>query len=241
MPHITAVCRVDGLLPETGGVGVTAIDKRPVDGELLVKKTGVFGDIQANRKHHGGPDKAVYVYADEDATHFADLLDREISPGLFGENLRASGLDVSGAVIGERWTVGDELVLEVTMPRTPCATFARRMREPRWVRRFQDEGRPGAYLKVVRAGPVVAGAEITVDVAPVARRHHRRVLRRSRARQGGRPVEESGRTVAQRRDARRGDARSRAFLTTRPGPAPRPCRVTSSRPMPLSTLHALHE
>lgn len=166
MPHITAVCRVDGLLPETGGVGVTAIDKRPVDGELLVKKTGVFGDIQANRKHHGGPDKAVYVYADEDASHFADLLDREISPGLFGENLRTSGLDVSGAVIGERWTVGDELVLEVTMPRTPCATFARRMREPRWVRRFQDEGRPGAYLKVVRAGPVVAGAEITVTSRP---------------------------------------------------------------------------
>ena len=166
MPHITAVCRVDGLLPETGGVGVTAIDKRPVDGELLVKKTGVFGDIQANRKHHGGPDKAVYVYADEDASHFADLLDREISPGLFGENLRTSGLDVTGAVIGERWAVGERLVLEVTMPRTPCATFARRLGERGWVRRFQQEGRPGAYLKVVTTGDVTAATSSACSRAP---------------------------------------------------------------------------
>lgn len=166
MASITAVCRVQTLLPDSGAVGVTAIDKRPLDGPVPVKKLGVYGDVQASRKHHGGPDKAVYAFADEDGQHFADLLGREITPGLFGENLRTSGLDVTGAVLGEHWRIGETLVLEVTMPRDPCATFARRMREPRWVKRFTDEGRPGAYLRVVKAGPVSAGDEVRVTDRP---------------------------------------------------------------------------
>jgi MOSC domain-containing protein YiiM len=166
MPSITAVCRVAGLLSDSGSVGVTAIDKRPLAEPVAVKTLGVYGDVQASRKHHGGPDKAVYAYADEDGAHFSGLLDREIEPGLFGENLRTSGVDVTGAVLGERWSIGDELVLEVTMPRTPCATFARRMREPRWVTRFTDENRPGAYLRVVKAGTVAAGDEILVSARP---------------------------------------------------------------------------
>jgi len=166
VPLLTAVCRVDRLLPDSGSVGVTAIDKRPLDVPVPVKPLGVWGDVQASRKHHGGPDKAVYAYADEDALHFGDLLGYEVTPGLFGENLRTSGLDVTGAVLGERWAVGDGLLLEVTMPRTPCATFQRRLREPRWVARFQAEGRPGAYLRVVKSGPAAAGDEVVVVSRP---------------------------------------------------------------------------
>lgn len=162
MPLLTALCRVDRLQPDTGTVGVTAIDKRPADGPLKVRTLGVHGDVQANRVHHGGPDKAVYAFADEDAEHFGRLLGYPVTPGLFGENLRTSGLDVTGAVLGERWRVGERLVLEVTMPRTPCATFQRRLREPRWTVRFQQEGRPGAYLRVVTAGEIASGDEITV-------------------------------------------------------------------------------
>lgn len=166
MAQITTVCRVFQLLPDSGSVGVTAIDKRPLVGPVDVKKLGLRGDVQASRLHHGGPDKAVYAFADEDAAHFAGLLDREIGPGLFGENLRTRGLDVTGAVIGERWHVGEKLVLEVTMPRTPCATFARRMGEKQWVKRFTVEGRPGAYLRVVRSGPVASGDAILVHDRP---------------------------------------------------------------------------
>ena len=162
VPILTALCRVDRLQPDAGSVGVTAIDKRPADGPLTVRKLGVHGDVQANRVHHGGPDKAVYAFADEDAAHFGELLGYPVTPGLFGENLRTAGLDVTGAVLGERWRVGEALVLEVTMPRTPCATFQRRLREPRWVARFQQEGRPGAYLRVVTPGAIAAGDEITV-------------------------------------------------------------------------------
>ncbi|GAA4681437.1 MOSC domain-containing protein [Frondihabitans cladoniiphilus] len=166
MASITSVCRVSKLLSDSGSMGVTAIDKQPLEDAVLVKKLGVYGDVQVDRQHHGGADKAVYAFADEDAAHWSDLLGREIPAGLFGENLRTSGLDVTGAVLGERWHVGEKLVLEVTMPRTPCATFARRMDEPRWVKRFTDEGRPGAYLRVVRAGPVSAGDSVVVTDRP---------------------------------------------------------------------------
>jgi MOSC domain-containing protein YiiM len=166
MSLVTAVCRVDRLLPDSGTIGITAIDKRPVDGPVRVRPLGLYADVQADRKHHGGEDQAVYAYADEDAAHFADLLDRPIPAGLFGENLRTAGIDVTGAVTGERWLVGDSLLLEVTIPRIPCGTFARRLRVDKWVKRFTEEGRPGAYFRVVKSGPVAAGDPITVLERP---------------------------------------------------------------------------
>jgi MOSC domain-containing protein YiiM len=162
---LLAVCRVHALHPDKGN-GTTAIDKRPFDGPVRVRPLGVFGDVQADRKHHGGPDKAVYAYGQEDADSWARELGYEVTPGLFGENLRTSGINVSGAVIGERWQVGDRLVLEVTSPRVPCGTFQRRLREPHWVKRFTEKGLTGAYLRVVRAGDIQAGNAIEVLSRP---------------------------------------------------------------------------
>lgn len=166
MSLVTAVCRVDRLLPDSGTIGVTAIDKRPVAGKVRVRPLGLYADVQADRKHHGGEDQAVYAYADEDAAYFAASLGREIPPGLFGENLRTTGVDVTGAVTGERWRIGETLELEVTIPRIPCGTFARRMGVDKWVRRFTEEGRPGAYLRVVKSGPVAAGDPVVVTHRP---------------------------------------------------------------------------
>lgn len=166
MAEILAVCRVEQLLPDSGSVGVTAIDKRPASERLRVRPLGLRGDVQADRKHHGGASKALYAYADEDAVFWAGELGRPIPAGLFGENLRTAGLDLNGAEIGERWTIGDEVVVEVTCPRTPCATFQRRMREPQWVKRFTREGRPGAYLSVVKSGSVGAGDTVRVLSRP---------------------------------------------------------------------------
>jgi MOSC domain-containing protein YiiM len=147
-------------------VGVTAIDKEPVESRLKVRSLGLYGDVQADRKHHGGPTKALYAYADEAADYWAAELGRAIPPGLFGENVRTAGLDVDGAEIGERWRIGDTVVVEVTCPRTPCATFQRRMREPQWVRRFTEAGRVGAYLSVVHTGTVGAGDAVEVVRRP---------------------------------------------------------------------------
>lgn len=166
MPLVTAVCRVEQLLRDSGTIGITAIDKRPVDGPVRVRPLGLHADVQADRKHHGGEDQAVYVYADEDAAYFAEQLDRPVPPGLFGENLRTTGVDVTGLVIGERLRLGDTLELEVTIPRIPCGTFARRMKVDKWVKRFAEEGRPGAYLRVRRSGSVAAGDAVTVLERP---------------------------------------------------------------------------
>ncbi len=166
MAELLAVCRVHVLHPDTGTVGVTAIDKRPVDGRVKVRPFGLYADVQADRADHGGPDQAVYAYAQEDADFWSAELGREVTPGLFGENLRLRGLDVNRAVIGERWQVGSAL-LEVTQPRVPCQTFGRRLGEQRWVRRFAQANRTGAYLRVVENGEIGAGDTVDVVQTPV--------------------------------------------------------------------------
>ena len=166
VPSILAVCVVHALRPDSGPVGVTAIDKRAVDGPVRVGRYGLRADVQADRKHHGGEAQAVYAYGQDDAAHWARELGRELPPGWFGENLRVEGLDPNAARIGDRWRVGDGVVLEVTGPRTPCATFARWVGgddERGWVRRFRDEGRVGAYLRVVQRGSVRAGDAVLVE------------------------------------------------------------------------------
>jgi MOSC domain-containing protein YiiM len=154
-------------VPAPRGPIETAIDKRLVLGRLDVGRLGIAGDRQVDRKHHGGPDKAVYAYAEEDVAHWADELGRELPPGTFGENLRTRGLDVTGALVGERWRIGaDGLVVEVTQPRIPCATFQAWLGEPRWVKRFTEHGAPGAYLRVVSEGTVGAGDDVEVVHRP---------------------------------------------------------------------------
>lgn len=167
MGRLLAACVVLRLHDDAGPVGTTAIDKRPVDGPVKVGKFGLYADVQADRKHHGGEDKAVYAYAAEDVDWWAEQLQRDIPPGSFGENLRVDGVDVNNARVGERWRIGD-VVLEVTMPRTPCSTFARWMGEDRngWVRLFSDARRLGAYLRVVKTGRLAAGDEIEIIPAP---------------------------------------------------------------------------
>jgi MOSC domain-containing protein YiiM len=168
MGRLIAACVVLRLHDDAGTVGTTAIDKQPVAGAVKVGTRGLYADVQADRKHHGGDEKAVYAYAADDADWWSEQLGRDIPPGLFGENLRVAGVDVSNARVGERWAVGDEVVLEVTMPRTPCMTFARWMGEEDngWVRRFSDARRLGAYLRVVSTGAVQAGDAIEVLPAP---------------------------------------------------------------------------
>ena len=167
MPHISAVCIVHRLRPEPNNPdGTTAIDKRPVQGPVQVGLRGLAGDLQKDLEYHGGEEYAVYLYADEDAQRWAAELGRDIPAGLFGENLRTSGLDVSGLVIGARYRIGvSGLEVEVTSPRNPCATFARRMDEPRWVKRFTQGRAPGAYVRVLTPGIVQSGDAIEeVDV-----------------------------------------------------------------------------
>lgn len=163
---LLAVCRVHQLLPDPGHVGVTAIDKRPVEGPVKVHKLGLHGDVQADRANHGGEDQALYAYSQDDADYWSGELGRELAPGFFGENLRVTGTETTGAVIGERWRIGLDVELEVTSPRVPCATFQRAIGEPQWVKRFTQAGRVGTYLRVIRAGTISAGDHIHRTFVP---------------------------------------------------------------------------
>jgi MOSC domain-containing protein YiiM len=138
---------------------MSAIGKHPVEGRVRVEGVNVAGDDQADRRVHGGVDKAVYAYASEDAAKWAEALEREVPPGMFGENLTTAGIDVAGAVIGERWRIGT-VELEVSQPRLPCAKLGIRFGDPRMVRLFAQASRPGAYFRIVREGELGAGDEI---------------------------------------------------------------------------------
>ena len=143
----------------------TGLWKRPVEGAVAVGPLGLAGDLHADRRVHGGHDKAVYAYASEDVEWWEGELGRDLGPGFFGENLTLRGVDVSGARIGERWEIGSTL-LEVTEPRRPCWKLATKVGEPRFVKRFAQAGRPGAYLRVLREGEVRAGDAVIVAEGP---------------------------------------------------------------------------
>jgi MOSC domain-containing protein YiiM len=140
---------------------MSAIGKAPVAERLRVEGVNVAGDDQADRRVHGGPDKAVYAYASEDGAWWAQELGREIVPGMFGENLTTEGVDVSGAVVGERWRVGT-VELEVCQPRIPCFKLGIRFGDPLMVRRFGESSRPGAYLRILREGELGPGDAVKV-------------------------------------------------------------------------------
>jgi MOSC domain-containing protein YiiM len=90
----------------------------------------------------------------------------ELLAGQFGENLTTRGLDLTGTLVGERWRIGGTVVLQATSPRIPCATFAHRMGEPKWVTRFTARGATGTYLRVLVPGEIRAGDRIEVIRRP---------------------------------------------------------------------------
>jgi len=151
-----------------GRLGRTAIDKRPVSGPVAVGKLGLAGDEQVDKPDHGGVEQALYVYAREDLDWWVEQLGRELASGAFGENITTSGMEVTGAPIGEVWRLGSAVV-QVTSPRIPCAVFAGWIDEPHWVKRFADAGRPGAYLRVLEEGQVGAGDPVEVLSRPAER------------------------------------------------------------------------
>ena len=144
---------------------MSAIGKQPVSGRVTVAGVNVAGDGQADRRVHGGPDKAVYAYGFEDALWWSARLGRELGPGAFGENLTLESVDVTAAVIGERWRIGS-VELQVCQPRLPCYKLGLRFGDPQMLRRFAEAGRPGAYLRIVEEGELGAGDRVDISDRP---------------------------------------------------------------------------
>jgi MOSC domain-containing protein YiiM len=143
----------------------SGINKQSVDYRISLLGDGVEGDHVMDTVNHGGPDKAVYAYSREDALWWEGILGEPIAPGRFGENITTTGLDLSCAVIGERWRIG-EAVVEVSQPRIPCRTFSGFWNRPSLVKEFTQAARPGAYLRIIEEGKVGAGDEVVVLNVP---------------------------------------------------------------------------
>src|SRR5229473_8026520 len=143
----------------------SAIWKLPAVGRIAARGVNLAGDDQADRKAHGGPDKAIYAYAIEDTRWWERELGRSLSYGEFGENLTSEGIEVNDALVGERWAIGTA-VFEVSEPRVPCWRLGVRMNDKMFPRRFTEALRPGTYLRIVVEGEVGAGDEIRVVERP---------------------------------------------------------------------------
>lgn len=163
--RVTSVNVSDVRTVEYRGTSITTgIFKKPVAERLAVAGINVRGDAQADRSVHGGPTRAVYAYAEEDYAWWSDALGRALPAGTFGENLTLAGIDVTRALVGERWRVGTT-TFDVTSPRVPCFKLAMVMDDPTFVKRFAKALRPGAYLAIVEPGEIGAG-----DVAEIVAR-----------------------------------------------------------------------
>jgi MOSC domain-containing protein YiiM len=150
-----------------GRTVTTAIWKSPVPGRHRVAGVNIEGDDQADRRVHGGPTKALYVYAAADYQWWQGQLDglgpppgpTPLGPGTFGENLTIDGIDPAAAVVGERWRIGTA-TFRVTEPRIPCFKLGLRMGAADFVDRFADAARPGTYLAIEAGGEIGAGDTI---------------------------------------------------------------------------------
>jgi MOSC domain-containing protein YiiM len=146
-----------------GRLVTSAIWKEPVDGPVAVAGVNLAGDDQADRRVHGGVDKAVYAYSVEDYEWWASTTGL-LAPGTFGENLTTSGIDLRWSRIGDRWYVGTA-ILEVAQPREPCFKLGMRMGDERFPGKFEIARRPGAYLRIATPGAIGAGDVIEVEPA----------------------------------------------------------------------------
>ncbi|MFF3062655.1 MOSC domain-containing protein [Streptomyces sp. NPDC057909] len=174
MPSLLSVNTARPLPVDYSRQGTTGINKLPVAGPVHVADreyatqagSALGGDCVVDRRFHGGDHQAVYAFAREDLDRWEGELGRTLNNGVFGENLTTVGLKVNSALIGERWRVGDRVLLEVTSARLPCRVFASWIAEPGWVKRFTLDAQPGAYLRVLEPGEIKAGDPITVVHRP---------------------------------------------------------------------------
>lgn len=140
----------------------TGIFKYPTLEPVRVTKFGMEGDVIASSKHHGGPDQAVYIYGTGDYEWWEHQLGQELAPGTFGENLTIQALESATFHVGDYLHIGD-VTLQVTAARIPCGTFAARMNDPQWVKRFRQAERPGLYCRVLQEGFVRAVQSVRVE------------------------------------------------------------------------------
>lgn len=144
----------------------TGIVKRPVGGKIWAGKTNLQGDGQGDRKNHGGPEKAIFVYP---ITHFPywqkKLNKTDFTIGAFGENLAVRHITEADLCIGDIFQIGESTV-QVSQPRRPCWRPARRWRIKDLAIQIQREGLTGWYFRVLEEGGIQVGDYLKLQERP---------------------------------------------------------------------------
>jgi MOSC domain-containing protein YiiM len=139
----------------------TGIFKKPLHRPIFLGREGLEGDVQVDKKNHGGPDKAVYAYSLENLRYWSKIRSEpDYAPGHMGENITLEGLDDHEVAIGDQFQMGSAIV-EVTQPRVPCFKLGIRMQHPKFVGEFLTSGRSGFYLRVLQEGLIQGGDTVT--------------------------------------------------------------------------------
>ena len=150
------------ILQNKDRVERTGIFKLPIDHPVKVTALGLEKDVIVSQKHHGGPDQAVYVYGQPDYEWWSEQLGKDVVPGTFGENLTISELESAKFNIGDMLHIGD-VTLQVTAPRIPCSTFAARMGDPHWAKKFRQAERPGLNCRVLKEASISPGEAVSFE------------------------------------------------------------------------------
>lgn len=145
----------------------SAIFKTPIEGPVSLGSLGLFGDEVSDKRHHGGPDQAVLAYASE---HYPlwQAIGLDANFGAFGENFLLTGLTDQEACIGDVFSIGGsgDAIVQVSHPRQPCATLARRFQRNDVVSLVWETARGGWYLRVLQEGRVQAGDGLMLRERP---------------------------------------------------------------------------
>ena len=148
--------------PKGDELETTGIYKLPTREPVEIKSLGIPQDVICDQKDHGGPDQAIYIYGKSDYDWWSAELGQELGPGTFGDNLTISELESTQFNIGDRLYVGST-ILEVTAPRIPCSTLARRMGDSQFVKKYTRAARPGLYCRIIQEGTIQVGDEVKVE------------------------------------------------------------------------------
>lgn len=146
------------------GRTTSAINKQPVTAGVQVHALGLEGDVQADRRVHGGEDKALHCYAWHHYAAWRSELPHcalRDAPGAFGENLSIGGLDEQTVCIGDRWRIGTAITV-VSQGRQPCFKLNLHFGVPDMASRVQNTLRAGWYLRVEQPGEIAAGDRLTL-------------------------------------------------------------------------------
>jgi MOSC domain-containing protein YiiM len=159
-----------GKVTPLGWRGIpSGIAKQPQHGAIRICRDGLLGDEQGDRKHHGGPEKAVHHYPFDHYATWREELPGSSCPadGAFGENISTLGMTEADVCIGDVFRLGTAIV-QVSQGRQPCWKLNERFGEPGMARRVQETGRTGWYYRVLQEGDVAADDAILLVDRPAA-------------------------------------------------------------------------